>query len=179
MNESHKELIKKRYENAVHEYCQAFCTKHDYHYDPDGWVEIGTVVLIGDYYIDFNDIRYDIDNDVPEEVFIKYYDYTLEIASIDGGTGKMKNVNYPHFVKGCRPYTEEQLAKLRIAKQAVIDANEALLDCVEQETGSHICGCCKKSDIQTDGNYCRCRKDGKFHKCYDTACEDYEKGGTI
>lgn len=44
-------------------------------------------------------------------------------------------------------------------------------------TDGEVCGTCKKGDEQPDGNYCRCSKDGKFHKCYDSACNEYEKGG--
>lgn len=179
MNKKDSESIKKRYENAVHEYCHAFCEKHGYHYDPNEWVcdGIGTTVLIGDYYISFDDIRYDIDNNVPEDVFIKYYDYTLQISSLDDGTGKMKNVNYPHFIKGLRPYSDEQLKKIEDAKKAVKDAEEALRKCVEEDTCSPVCGCCKDSDVQADGNYCRCRNDHRFHKCNDIACKDYKEGG--
>lgn len=135
MNKSHKELIRGRYENAVHEYCHAFCRKHGYHYDPDGWVGegVGGIVLVGDYYINFDDIRYDIDNDVPEDIFIKYYDYTLEIASLDEGTGKMTNVNYKHFIYGLRPYSEEQLEKIRQAKERVAEARAALEECIAEE----------------------------------------------
>lgn len=136
MNKSHKNLIRERYENAVHEYCIAFCQKHDYHYNPDGWVRnnIGGVVLIGDYYINFDDIRYDIDNDVPKEIFFEFYEYTLRLAMIDEGRHNVKHVNYPHYIMGFRPYSEAQLKKMEEAKKRVEEAEEALRECLAAQT---------------------------------------------
>lgn len=71
MNKSHIKLIKERYENAVHEYCMAFCQKHGYHYNPDGWVggDVGGVIEVADMFVNFDDIRIDIDNEVPQGIF--------------------------------------------------------------------------------------------------------------
>lgn len=136
MNQSHKNLIKERYENAVHEYCMAFCQKHGYDYDPDGWVggNVGGVVLIAYYYINFDDIRYDIDNDVPEQIFQQYYNYTLEIASLDDGTDNMRQVKYPHYIMGFRPYSEEQLIKISEAKMRKDEAERNLREFLAAQT---------------------------------------------
>lgn len=108
MNKAHPELIRKRYENAVHEYCLAFCQKHGYDYNPDDWVggDIGGVLNINDdYFFDFDDIRYDIDHDIAEEVFLQWYDYKTRVNLVQGAYP----VNYRLWCNGFRPYTAEQL----------------------------------------------------------------------
>ena len=120
MNKAHLDLIRKRYENAVHEYCLAFCQKHGFEYNPDDWVggDIGGVLNINDdYFFDFDDIRYDIDHNIAEEVFLQWYDYDTEVALVEGA----HIVNYHSWCMGYRPYTAEQLkamgeAQCRIRK---------------------------------------------------------------
>lgn len=140
MNKSHRDLIRKRYEDAVHEYCQAFCEKHEYQYDPDDWVgnDIGGIVAIGDYFVNFNDIRYDIDNDVPEDKFLHWYDYSLEIAMLDDGSGKMRNVNYKHWLMGARPYSAEDLEKIRDAKESVNEAERKFKELADRQVAESL-----------------------------------------
>ena len=130
MNKSHKELIRGRYENAVHEYCHAFRRKHGYHYDPDGWVgeDVGGVLEVCDRYINMDDIRYDIDNDIKVGVLEEWYDYSTEIAFFEGG----RNVNYPSWCRGYRPYSAEQLERISEAQTAVNVAKNHLRELVEQ-----------------------------------------------
>lgn len=132
MTKLHKELIKERFENAVHEYCIAFCKKHEYDYDPDGWVggDVGGVleVVDGYMYVDFDEIRLDIDKDVPKGTFEEYYDYTTEVGFVDGA----RNMNYRSWCMGYRPYTAEQLKELHEAQVNVRKAEQILRELVEQ-----------------------------------------------
>ena len=50
--------------------------------------------MIGDYYFDFQDIKLDIDEDVPEPIILEWYDFSLE--------NEVK-VNYKSWLKGYRP----------------------------------------------------------------------------
>jgi len=137
MNKAQQTLIRQRYENAVHEYCIAFCTKQGYAYDPDEWVgeDIGGVVMIGDMYIDFSNIRYDIDHDVEPGKFVQWYDYALEIAMLDNGRGDMRQVNYKHWLMGARPYSEEDLEEIREAKKRVEESEQALMEIIKRQGG--------------------------------------------
>ena len=134
MNKAHLELLRQRYEEAVHKYCKAFCEKHGYVYDPNSWVrnKVGEVVEVADLFIDFCDIRLDIDNDVPPEKFQQWYDYSLEIAMLDDGGGNMKQCNYEHWLMGARPYSKEDLEKIREAKKRVAEAEHELDRCIAQ-----------------------------------------------
>lgn len=174
MNNAHRQLMRDRYEKAVSEYCHAFCQKHGWEYDPDGWV--GEVLAVGDYFVDFRDIKHDIDNNVDEGKFLEWYNYALEIDMLDEGKGEMRRVNYEHFLMGARPYSEGDFERIREAKVRVEKARMQLEECIAahvQGDGAVICKDCKHAVPQHEGEFCRCSRKGTFHKWYDTACKDY------
>lgn len=117
--------LKDEFNLIVDKYTATFCKKHELRFD--GWIGngIGTIGCFGDYFISFDNIRYDIDNDIPEPVFFEYYDYDLRIP--EGG----RRVNYQSYVKGYRPYTEEQLDKIKEAQKRVYEAESALKDAID------------------------------------------------
>lgn len=92
--------LKKKFGDACNEYLVKFCKKHGFDPECADWVgnDPGTIVSIGDYYFDFQDIKHDIDNNVPKGKMIEYYDYSLEEYMNTGSHG----VNYRAFLKGAR-----------------------------------------------------------------------------
>ena len=182
MNKAHRELIEKRYIEAVNEYVQAFCDRHGYG-KPEGWVgdRVGEILIVNDMFVDFADIKIDIDHNVPEEMFEQWYYYTLRLHEL----GCDKTINYWSFSLGAPlPYTEEQLAAIEVAAKRKDEAEQALKDCLAAASESHdfidgdsCCGNCRQSAPQTDGNYCRCRLHKVFRKYNDPACKDWLKGG--
>ena len=86
------------YVKACNDYLQAFCQKHDFNYPKpcERWVadEVGEIALIDDYFVSMRDIITDIEEDVPEEKFLQYYDWCLE----DG-----HNWNYKTWLRGGKP----------------------------------------------------------------------------
>lgn len=183
MNKAHIEWLKERYHIAVRDYCTAFCDKHGWEYDPRNWIgdKVGEIIEICDRFIDFNDIKTDIDNDFPEEKFVEWYDYTLRLAEL----GCSKTINYWHFAKGCPlPYSDEQLVAIEVAKTRRDEAEQALQDCLgsmgdkmDFMCSDEVCGNCKSGEVQPDGSYCRCDKRNTLQKYLDPACGLYEKGG--
>jgi hypothetical protein len=71
------DYLKYNYRVACNDYLRAFCLKHDYEFDEDAWVGDmpGTVACIGDYIVEMDTIIADIDYNIPEEAFIRWYDY--------------------------------------------------------------------------------------------------------
>lgn len=125
-------LLKSEWQILCNMYLKKFCDKHEYSYDPDGWVanDPGTICMIGDMFVSMDNIRYDIDNDIPEEMFEKWYWKSLDVYELVGE----KFMNYENFCKGCPDYwTEDKLESIRKAKQRVIDARDAL----EREINNH------------------------------------------
>ena len=87
--------LTKSYEKAVKNYTDLFITKHDLP-EIEFWVggEIGGIVLIGDYYFNFSDIKIDIDQNIEEKTLFEWYDFAVE---------KESTVSYRSWIKGYRP----------------------------------------------------------------------------
>jgi hypothetical protein len=67
------------------------------------------------------DIRYDIDNDIPEECFERWYWKSVDVYSLT----KQKYMNYSSFCQGAPdPWTEERLNSIREAQKRVFEAQE-------------------------------------------------------
>jgi len=71
--------LRKTYENSVKEYLSQFIIKHDFP-ELEFWVgdEIGGIAQIGDYYFNFQDIKLDIDDNIPEPTILDWYEYSVE-----------------------------------------------------------------------------------------------------
>ena len=118
-------LLKSEWQILCSMYLRKFCDKHEYEYEPDCWVanNPGTIACVNDMFVSMEDIRYDVDNDIPEEYFEKWYWKSVDVYGLVGE----KFMNYASFCKGCPDYwTEERLNSIREAKQRVLDARDAL-----------------------------------------------------
>lgn len=94
------EISKKTVEQldaAIHAYVELFEKKHDLIFG--GWVadETGTIGLFSDYFIDFRDIRLDLEKDADKDLFFEWYDLSLQQA-ID----KHPITNYSSYLMGAR-----------------------------------------------------------------------------
>lgn len=86
-----------RWNELCNEYLKEFCDKHEWQYEPDMWVagNIGMIVMIGDMFVSMNNIRYDVDNNVPTDYFAKWYWKSIEISDLtDGAENYMNYENY-------------------------------------------------------------------------------------
>lgn len=131
--------LKQRLIEVVNDYMEAWCDKHEYQYEDDMWVgnDYGGICAVGDLFVSFDDVRYDVDNDLPEEIFEDWYWYSLEIEEL----GCENNVNLRSYAMGCRPYTEEQLESIRQAKKNVEAAQEILEDLIKNTKANGEGGC--------------------------------------
>jgi len=123
--------LKTDWENLTIEYVKIFCKKHEMYYEEDSWIgnKIGEIICIGDYYIDFSDIKYDIDNNVPEEKFDLWYWKSLEVYQITG-----KNyMSYESFCKGAPDiWSDEKLKKIKELQKRSEEAKEELEKYIEE-----------------------------------------------
>lgn len=121
-----------RWNELCNEYLKEFCDKHEWQYEPDMWVagNIGTIVMIGDMFVSMNNIRYDIDNNVPTDYFEKWYWKSIEISELTDGAENY--MNYENYYKGAPDYwTEERIQKIRASKKRVEEAKNELLKAIE------------------------------------------------
>ena len=137
VDKEYKNLNKKEYrarlesnwKEICNRYLELFCDKHEWPYEPDMWVggDIGTIVMIGDMFVSMDNIRYDIDNDVPEEYFTKWYWKSLDVHELTDGAENY--MNYENYCKGCPDYwTEERMQSIRESKARIEKAKKALED---------------------------------------------------
>lgn len=112
---------KELYELSCDAYLQLFCEKHGYYYKRDAWVgnDICGVANIGDYFVDMATIRADIDENAPEEEFIKWYDYCLEAHEFG-----ITEPNFRSWVHGCPRTSEKVFERLRELKKEMFEISE-------------------------------------------------------
>lgn len=113
------------YAVLVNKYCEAFCQKHGWAYERDGWVgnRVGGMLEVCGGYVDFEDIRTDIDEDFDASLFPEWHRYDDELTAL----GCTKRVNYRSFAMGCPlPYSRERLDEIKKARQRVVEAEQAL-----------------------------------------------------
>lgn len=75
-----------KYEAIVDEYAQAFCINYNLEpYDRRMWLAggIGTFASISDYIINFNDIRYCVDNNLDWEEFESWYEACETLINVN------------------------------------------------------------------------------------------------
>lgn len=130
---NNKQSTQERWRDICQEYLKLFCDKHEYSFEDCFWVadNYGTIACVSDMFISMEHIRYDIDNDIEETMFEKWYWKAIEIFELTG----QDFMNYESFCKGAPDiWTEEKMEKLREAHMRVYEAEEALRQEIEEMT---------------------------------------------
>ena len=90
--------LKTKYEKIVNEYLRIFIEKQELDIDNCYWVSdrVGEILSVNEqYYFSFNDIRFDVDNNVKERLIFRWQD-----ESLDNYFKKKKyKVNYENYLK--------------------------------------------------------------------------------
>nr|DAT75954.1 MAG TPA: hypothetical protein [Caudoviricetes sp.] len=106
-------------------YIERFCEKHDLCFE--GWVaaRVGETAEIGDMFLSFDDIRYDIDSEQKVGTIEKWWDYSSDLAMLECP----KTINYRSWCKGAPlPYTQDRLNEIHQAHNDVVRAKQVLED---------------------------------------------------
>ena len=109
--------LRKEYEKVCRDYAKAFCNMYGYDYDEKEWVEIGGVYEIGDMFVNFDDIRYIVDNEVPSKMFYEWYDYTTRLGFIDIS---IPTPNLKSWCMGCPRKSDEEIRALEESHMRLI-----------------------------------------------------------
>lgn len=132
------------WKDVCNEYLETFCLKHEYHYEPDMWVgnDPGTIACVNDeMFVGMDTIRYDIDNNIPEKYFSKWYWKGLDVYEVTGE----HYMNYQSYCKGAPdPWTNERLEELRESKNKIAKAQEEFQKMIDEY---------KKSNNNETGNF--------------------------
>lgn len=99
MNKLKPDRLKLRYQYLVEDYLEAFTTKHNI--DFEFWVggDIGSVACFGDYSFNFDEIRYDIDNQIKGRKIFRWFDEGVEHNMYRKET---QFINYSSYCMGLR-----------------------------------------------------------------------------
>lgn len=130
-----KDQLQVRWKLICDDYLKCFCERHGYRYEPYMWIgdDPGTIIEVNDMVINFNDIRYDVDNNVDPEMFEKWYWKDLDVYQLLG----KKFINYPSFCKGApEPITDEQLQKAHKLYKTINDTKNEFKKYVEELGGN-------------------------------------------
>ena len=118
--------LKQQFEEVCKAYLDAFVKRHDL--VSADWVGPGVCEIVcanDDVFLDFDDIRYDVDNAASLSVYEiwDWADYCLRLEYLECP----KKINFPSWCKGApKPYTLKMLDELEGLHQAVIDAKKKL-----------------------------------------------------
>lgn len=126
--------LNKDWKQICDEYVRQFCKKHGYDIEWDlkndlVWVrnDPGTIACVGDMFVDMEDIRYDIDNDIPEDKYEEWYWTSMSRCDYD-----IPYMNYKSFCQGCPdPVSKDQVKKIMQLHKNVEDAKQALQGCLD------------------------------------------------
>ena len=121
-------ILKEDYARIADDYMCAWCLKHEYDYDAISRMDDDyRVCEAGDIYLSLDDVRYDINNNLPENVFEDYYWYASDVAMYAPDI----SITLPQYNAGYRPFTRIELEKLKDAHERLMQAKdeyETLLD---------------------------------------------------
>ena len=123
----------KKWVDICNEYLKEFCDRHDCEYHPLDWVggEVGTIIEIADMFVTMDNIRYDVDNDIPTDKFFDWYWNSVEHSELG-----LNYMNYPSYCKGAPdPYTQEQIQSIREGQIKVRQTKEDLRKMIDDLGG--------------------------------------------
>ncbi len=127
--------VRSQYEDACNEYLRLFCEKHGFDFEvaKDSWVtnDVGGIVMCGDCFIDMATIRTDIDNDAPEDEFLKWYDYSVECGSLG-----ISSCNFHSWLRKCPTHSKESIQRIRDLRAKVEEAEYSLNKAIEEENNN-------------------------------------------
>lgn len=118
-------------------YLMEFCHKHDYRYEPDTWIggDPGTIIEVCDMFVSMENIRYDVDNNIPDGVFEKWYWKQLELFEL----GVEHWMNFPSYCKGAPDeWPEERMQRLRDAHKRLEQAKATFRETITEVLGKSI-----------------------------------------
>lgn len=118
--------LKNAFEKACNAYLYEFCQRYESDYDDaeTSWVagKVGTITCIGDLYINMEDIRLCIDENISWDDFISHYDYCLRVSMLDSYLKEPRTIALPNlesWIKGCPRKSEEELVSLEKSKDRI------------------------------------------------------------
>lgn len=108
------ETLIKSYEKSCDDILLEFCKRYDLPYDCECWStgDIGTIALVADYYIDFQDIIYMLKNNIPFDEWLACYDYNLDAHFLG-----IHAISFVSWHRGCPRLSKDEIDDLKEKKK--------------------------------------------------------------
>lgn len=120
--------LRLRYQFIVEDYVEAFCTKQGFNYDYCN--DLVPIIEIWDYFFNFEDIRYDIDNNIKKGLILKWYNADLE-HNMD--REERQHINYSSYCKGLRHKDLNKKRRMTKEQKEELDKLQEKIEVLKQE----------------------------------------------
>lgn len=100
------------------------------------WIanEVGGIADLNDMYINFDDIRYDIDNDIPGDKIFDWYWNSVEHAEMG-----VKYMNFESYCKGAPdPVPPSEFEHIKELRKKLIEIHQEFLDSIDEYKDKNI-----------------------------------------
>lgn len=114
-------VLKNMFETVKIEYQKKFVDAYGFDMIDSYWT--GHVLAVADYFFDFYDVMYAVNNNVHEKELFSWYDYNLTI-----GEYYLGNISLDNYIKGVRPYKDTDINELRKLQSEFNKAKSSLDD---------------------------------------------------
>lgn len=104
--------LKERFEAVANDYLNAFLEQFELDAHYGFWVgdEVGGLYINGNlYYVDFEEMRYIVDNNVSEKTYIEWFDYCDKCLAFD-----KPHPSLEAWCKGCPKISDEEWKRLEL-----------------------------------------------------------------
>lgn len=115
------QTLKNMFKTVKEEYQKKFIEMYGFDSTDCYWIE--NVLYVADYYFDFYDIKFAVDNSVHEKELFSWYDYNLTIGEYCLG-----DISLESYIKGVRPYKDDDINELRKLQSEFNKAKSSLDD---------------------------------------------------
>ena len=99
-------VLKNMFETVKNEYQKRFTNKFGFDIKDSYWN--GHVLSVADYFFDFYDVMYAVNNNVHEKELFNWYDYNLTM-----GEYYLGDISLDSYAKGVRPYKDADINELK------------------------------------------------------------------
>lgn len=119
------ETLKNMFKTVKEEYQKKFIEMYDFDLTDCYWIE--NVLYVADYYFDFYDIKFAVDNAIGFEFLDKWCDYSLTVYE-----NFHERVTLQEYKIGILPYKEEDIEKLQKLKEEQYHLYSAIQDLINE-----------------------------------------------
>lgn len=122
--------LNKAYEKACNDILKAFAEEYEVQVDEQDWVggDVGGIVGLcqSEYFLNFEDLLYMLNNNIPFTEFLKWRDYSAEVGILG-----LNGMNFKSWIKGAPRYPQESIDRLQALHKEIDELTEETIKDLE------------------------------------------------